>query len=98
MDEKDPRPVSDLFASLNTVKIVMLLEREPLTDEFDQVMLTETQYLQVVRLIQGFMPTCNAGVPHMHMILERRHRVKIPNIRSNFGDDEVAAASKKIEH
>ena len=44
----------------DTLKMVLLLEQEPLTDKFTQVMLTQEQY----KALTGFLVSIRLDVPH----------------------------------
>lgn len=98
MAEIESQPVPSMYEALNTVKLLLLLERAPCTDEFDLLMLSPLQYIQITNLIKSFMSSCHMDTSHVHCTVDRNYRAKLENFPAYFSDDEVIAAAGKLKH
>lgn len=76
-------------------KMVVLMESKPLTDDFEQVMLTEEQLAELHAMIEDFMPRCDKDANRYHMALNEDFSVKIPDIPDAYEKERIEQCAAK---
>lgn len=69
------------------LKFVVLIETKPLSDIFEQVMLTREQFKQVTALIEKMMPLCEHG--NRMITTNDDFTATIPNIPTCYSQAEI---------
>lgn len=86
-------------AELMHTKCIVLLEDEPLTDVFNQVMLTEEQAFKLRDLIESFMPRCPKDPKnHFHMALTDDYQVTIKDIPDTYSAEDILEEEAEGPH
>lgn len=92
-DALTPSPLSQF----DTVKVVIFKEVAPLSDKFEQIVLTESQFKEVLRTLTSVMPpdgrVCTCGQVHADgfvVVTDDEHQYTFPNIRQMYPREEVA--------
>lgn len=76
----------------NTSKLVILLENEPLSDNFEQLMLTHDQVLKVLDLLESFMPHEGKS---FKVSTNSDFKIKIKDIPDSYLPEAIATEQKK---
>ena len=48
--------LSPYLGDISSTRVVMLFEVEPLSNRYEQIQLTKEQYIQVLNLMESYMP------------------------------------------
>lgn len=84
-----PEPIkSDYLDQTSTVKIIAMMETEPLTDTFEPIILSYEQHKVLRRLLESFMIHINGS---FQVFTNHAHRVKLSNVRDDYTTAEIIA-------
>jgi hypothetical protein len=81
----------DIESEFCVVKVIVLMETEPLTDNFEQILMTQEQMKKVLDLIEGFMPHKGSSF----QILTNGNPIKIPDIMYAYRPEYIE--KKRLE-
>ena len=76
-------PFSDAFDGCG---VVVLMETRPLSDNYNQIMLTEKQYKKALDLLESFMPH---QTPTSFLVTTEDEDIIIKDAREHFSEEEI---------
>lgn len=90
-EEHKPIKADEILSDLRGLKLILFLEKQPLSDRFEQIMLNHHQLVRVRKYVQALLPDCQAcgGVS---VTVDDEKPIDLPDIKDHYEQHEIEEA------